>query len=190
MRRRSPPIGNILIPLMYSLFRMAISDSSRSLGQMFMTILITTWGLRLFYHISRRKLGKPENFRYVVFRRDWDDWLIPRAFLQIYLLQGVFLYLISLSIILTSHEGSTTNPAVLITGVLLWLIGFQPPKVNFIAAFLFYLLFIVGLMVFVINPALQSEDWRRALSLGMFFALIFEKGMLWDSLKVPCSFRL
>ena len=33
------------------------------------------------------------------------------------------------------------------------------PKVNFLAAFIFYMIFILGLMVFVINPALMKESW-------------------------------
>lgn len=45
------------------------------------------------------------------------------------------------------------------------------PKVNFAAAILFYALFIVGLTVFVINPALIKESWKSALFLGMFFGL-------------------
>jgi uncharacterized membrane protein len=46
------------------------------------------------------------------------------------------------------------------------------PKVNFLAAFLFYMLFIIGLLVFVINPALAKESWHSALLMGMFFGLI------------------
>lgn len=46
------------------------------------------------------------------------------------------------------------------------------PKVNLLAAFLFYMLFIVGLMVFVISPALAKESWQSALLMGMFFGLI------------------
>ena len=46
------------------------------------------------------------------------------------------------------------------------------PKVNFLAAFLFYMLFIIGLLVFVINPALVKESWQSALLMGMFFGLI------------------
>lgn len=45
-------------------------------------------------------------------------------------------------------------------------------KVNFVAALLFYMLFIVGLLVFVINPALIKESWKSALFLGMFFGLV------------------
>jgi uncharacterized membrane protein len=46
------------------------------------------------------------------------------------------------------------------------------PKVNWGAALLFYLLFIVGLIVFVIRPALAAGEPLKALLLGAFFGLI------------------
>jgi uncharacterized membrane protein len=46
------------------------------------------------------------------------------------------------------------------------------PKVNFIAAFIFYIIFIIGLSVFVIHPALVNGSWQTALFMGMFFGLI------------------
>jgi len=46
------------------------------------------------------------------------------------------------------------------------------PNVNFGAAFLFYLIFIAGILYFVINPALAKDSWQYALLAGMFFGLI------------------
>ena len=46
------------------------------------------------------------------------------------------------------------------------------PKVNWAAAILFYLLFIVGLLVFVIKPALISGEPLKALFFGALFGLI------------------
>lgn len=46
------------------------------------------------------------------------------------------------------------------------------PNVNWPAAIVFYLLFIVGLVVFVIAPAVESHSLMRALILGAFFGLI------------------
>jgi uncharacterized membrane protein len=46
------------------------------------------------------------------------------------------------------------------------------PKVNLAAAILFYLLFIAGLLVFVIKPALVSGEPLKALFLGALFGLI------------------
>ena len=46
------------------------------------------------------------------------------------------------------------------------------PKVNWAAAILFYLLFLAGLVVFVIAPAVETDSWARALVLGALFGLI------------------
>jgi len=52
-------------------------------------------------------------------------------------------------------------------------IGFlMTPKVNWAAAILFYLLFLAGLVVFVIAPAVEKDSWVRALLLGALFGLI------------------
>jgi len=52
-------------------------------------------------------------------------------------------------------------------------IGFlMKPEINWTAAILFYLLFLVGLVVFVISPALEKNEWTRALWSGALFGLI------------------
>ena len=52
-------------------------------------------------------------------------------------------------------------------------IGFlMKSDVNWIAAMIFYLLFIAGLVVFVIAPALEQRSWMSALLLGALFGLI------------------
>lgn len=45
-------------------------------------------------------------------------------------------------------------------------------NVNWAAAIIFYLLFIVGLVVFVITPAMQKNSWAHALLFGALFGLI------------------
>lgn len=45
-------------------------------------------------------------------------------------------------------------------------------KPNLPAAIVFYLVFLVGLVVFVINPAMQSNDWKVALGLGALFGFV------------------
>ncbi|MBR0576370.1 DUF2177 family protein [Proteiniclasticum sp. BAD-10] len=46
------------------------------------------------------------------------------------------------------------------------------PNVNWTAALLFYVLFIAGLVFFVVNPALEKESLRYAILAGGFFGLI------------------
>jgi uncharacterized membrane protein len=52
-------------------------------------------------------------------------------------------------------------------------IGFlMKSNVNWMAAILFYLLFIAGLVVFVITPSLEKASLTRALLMGALFGLI------------------
>jgi uncharacterized membrane protein len=45
-------------------------------------------------------------------------------------------------------------------------------NVRWVAAIVFYLLFIAGLVVFVIQPAVLSGSWSEALLRGFFFGLV------------------
>jgi uncharacterized membrane protein len=46
------------------------------------------------------------------------------------------------------------------------------PNVNWVAAMIFYLLFMVGLIVLVITPALEKKSWKKALLTGALFGLV------------------
>lgn len=46
------------------------------------------------------------------------------------------------------------------------------PDIQWTAAILFYLLFIAGLVFFVIAPSIEKKDWVFALASGAFFGLI------------------
>jgi uncharacterized membrane protein len=43
---------------------------------------------------------------------------------------------------------------------------------NWIAAIIFYLIFIAGLVVFVIAPAMEKDSWTHALLFGAIFGLV------------------
>ena len=52
-------------------------------------------------------------------------------------------------------------------------IGFlMTPNINWLAAIIFYLLFIVGLVLFVVIPAIEKGSWMHALLFGLLFGLI------------------
>lgn len=51
-------------------------------------------------------------------------------------------------------------------------LGFLIGPVNWASAILFYLLFIAGLVVFVIMPAFQKGSWTHALLFGALFGLV------------------
>ena len=52
-------------------------------------------------------------------------------------------------------------------------IGFlMKPDINWLAAIIFYLLFITGLAIFVITPAMVKQSWVHALLYGALFGLV------------------
>mgnify|MGYP001386514246 CR=1 FL=1 len=99
-------------------------ESPKSLPYLLMTLMITLWGVRLYLHIARRNAGKGEDFRYKKFRKDWGKWVVPRAFLQIYMLQGAFMFVISLPVILKPDVQPQASVPLLLIGLILFVIGF------------------------------------------------------------------
>ncbi len=87
-------------------------------------LLVTIWGGRLTYYIVRRNWGKPEDFRYARWRREWGRWLVPRAFLQVFMLQGFLMLVIGYPIILVNANPEPGLNALDYLGLLVWLVGF------------------------------------------------------------------
>ncbi|MBP6859193.1 MAG: DUF1295 domain-containing protein [Candidatus Magasanikbacteria bacterium] len=86
-------------------------------------ILITIWGFRLALHIYARHRGRQEDYRYLEWRKQWGKWFFVRSYFQVFILQGVFLFLIALpAIFLNLH--STFSWVFGIIGLLIWLVGF------------------------------------------------------------------
>jgi len=87
-------------------------------------ILVSIWGLRLAWHIHTRNKGKREDYRYLAWRKEWGEWFYIRSFFQVYLLQGMFLFLIVMPVLfINKHMGGPLGVLDLI-GVAVWLIGF------------------------------------------------------------------
>jgi steroid 5-alpha reductase family enzyme len=92
--------------------------------QILATTLVTIWGSRLAVYILRRKLGKGEDFRYAKWRREWGRWFVPRSYLQIFMLQGLFLLVISYGVMLVNASAPRAVGALDLAGAALWLVGF------------------------------------------------------------------
>ncbi len=50
---------------------------------------ITFWGLRLTLRLYRRNAGKPEDFRYAQWRKEWGDNVVIIAFFRVFMIQGL-----------------------------------------------------------------------------------------------------
>lgn len=88
------------------------------------TALVTIWGLRLTYHIFKRNAGKPEDFRYANFRREWGKTYYIRSYFQLFMFQAVMMFLISLSYVYANNIGEINSLPLFIAGGAVWLFGF------------------------------------------------------------------
>ncbi len=88
--------------------------------------LTTIWGLRLFGYLLWRNGGKPEDYRYAQFRKQYGPeryWWF--SFFQVFLLQGILLWLISSPLLVAQYEGAQHTFGMLdFLGIVLWIIGF------------------------------------------------------------------
>lgn len=87
-------------------------------------VLVTIWGLRLALHIYRRNHGKPEDYRYAQWRREWGKWFVLRSYAQVYLLQGALLYCIALPVLINNVHATYSFGILHYVGLALWVIGF------------------------------------------------------------------
>ena len=87
-------------------------------------VLVSVWGIRLSWHIYVRNRGKEEDSRYLAWRRQWGSFVYIRSYLQIYLLQGIFLFLIALPVLHINASTSSDFQGTDIVGLALWIIGF------------------------------------------------------------------
>lgn len=90
-----------------------------------MSLLVLIWGTRLSWHLIRRNVGKPEDFRYANMRNTWNPrTFYLRMFVQIYLLQLVLNFVINLTTITANLEDISGWGLLASVGLLIWLIGF------------------------------------------------------------------
>ncbi len=96
-----------------------------TLTSFIVNFLVTIWGLRLAWHIGGRFVSShEEDHRYKAWREEWGKTVFIRSYLQVFMLQGVFLFLISLPILFIHKFSLNTFHWSLFLGVGIWLIGF------------------------------------------------------------------
>lgn len=115
-------LGFVLIAW-YSLIYAAIKGTLYPF-QIVVTVLTSLWGLRLFFYISIRNFGKPEDFRYQDMRKKWQGKNpYVQAFFRVFMAQAGFMALISLPILAAYTAKSDISIWFVIPGALLFLIG-------------------------------------------------------------------
>lgn len=92
--------------------------------QFLLFVLVFVWGFRLSFHIFLRNNGKPEDFRYANWRKEWGKYVVVRSFFQVFMLQGFFMFIIALPIIITKFSLPEKLGVFEIAGSVVWLLGF------------------------------------------------------------------
>ena len=86
--------------------------------------IVLVWGLRLAGYIYGRNHGTGEDYRYAQWRKEWGKWVVPRAFLQVFMLQGVLMYIIGLPLLIVNARPEGDINVLSYIGTGLWVIGF------------------------------------------------------------------
>ncbi|MEI7653604.1 MAG: DUF1295 domain-containing protein [bacterium] len=87
------------------------------------TLLVTIWGVRLAIHIHHRNSGKPEDKRYVEMRQNWRYGRFS-SYLNIFLLQGLFLYIVVQPVIFINLYAGDIWGFLTTLGLIVWVVGF------------------------------------------------------------------
>ena len=87
-------------------------------------ILVSIWGLRLFTHFIKRHRNKNEDSRYLIWRKSSGLWFYVRSYLQVFLLQGLLLFVIAIPIMFINKNVYGDLNYLILLGLVTWIIGF------------------------------------------------------------------
>lgn len=116
--------GGAFIVAAVASFALGPSTALGATVQLFVTLLVTIWGLRLVLHIVPRLAAKSEDKRYVALRQQWQGRVWRTAFFRIFTLQGVLAIMISMAVIHINLSPPQAINGWVIAGSVVWLIGF------------------------------------------------------------------
>ncbi len=116
--------------------------------------LVSIWGLRLAWHIYHRNRGKAEDRRYLEWRKQWGKKFYFRSYFQVYILQGILLFLIALPMLIINKSSDGVSVVFGVVGLFVWTIGLYFESVSDIQ-----------LAKFIKNPVnkgklMESGLWR------------------------------
>ncbi len=154
-----------------------------TLRSILVTILVLIWGSRLSYHILKRNWGKPEDFRYAKWRKEWGKWLVIRGFFQIFMLQGLLMLIIASPVIFINYAYQTGLQFLDFLGAAVWLTGFLFESVGD-----------YQLAKFIQNPENKGEIMRYGLWKYTRHPNYFGEATMWwgiyiIALSIPGGFR-
>lgn len=153
-----------------------------SLRGLLVNLLVTIWGMRLAWHIHKRNLKKHEDYRYAAWRKEWGKWFFVRSYFQVYLLQGLFLYLIIQPVNFIHYRVSSSLGIFDLIGLLVWIIGFYFESIGDLQ-----------LKTFISNPAnkgklMKTGLWRYSRHPNYFGEVTQWWGIFIIALSIPFGY--
>lgn len=104
-----------------------LSTSNPTLLSYVIAIFITIWGLRLSIRLIKRNWGKPEDFRYANWRKEWGNKAVIIAFFRVFTVQAVINFIVgSASYVAIKYNAFTfsgVSIVFVIVGLVIALIG-------------------------------------------------------------------
>lgn len=88
-------------------------------------VLVSLWALRLVSHLARRVLKGGEDPRYKELSAKWRGHFWLRAFVSVFVLQGLLVVLISLPVTMAAGRQLDGLTWLSIVGTVIWAIGFM-----------------------------------------------------------------
>ena len=88
---------------------------------------ITLWGLRLSIRLTRRNWGKPEDFRYANWRKEWGKNVVIISFFRVFMIQAIINFVVGSAAYATikfnQFDFSGFEQVLIYIGLLIALIG-------------------------------------------------------------------
>ena len=87
-------------------------------------LIVAVWGVRLAVHIGLRARGKKEDPRYIELTKKWKGNYWLRAYVSIFLTQGLLMLAVASPIIVASGPANLDWQWLTLAGAYIWAIGF------------------------------------------------------------------
>lgn len=100
-------------------------------------ILVLLWSIRLSLYIYIRNKNKKEDYRYKEMSNSWGKYFYIMSFLQVFLLQGLLMIIVSTPIIINVFHNKVFNIYLFMIGLFLWIVGFLFETISDIQLFNF-----------------------------------------------------
>ncbi len=105
-------------------FTAALTGEGPAVRRWLLAGLVAVWGLRLSGYLAKRNLGHGEDYRYVAMRKKWGERFPLVSLFQVFGLQGVLMWTVSLPVQLAAAAEQPVNLGPLaFAGIALWAVG-------------------------------------------------------------------